>query len=559
MVNSGTNIHSWAYTITLMLLAASIPLSKYTMSITEFMLLGLWIWSGFSFSVSYRFFKIGGFFTGIVHLVGYAMSLIYNNLIDKFTLFFRNGPALVFTLIYLVHIIGLIYTSDLNYAVKDLRVKVPLLLLPVVISTMEKVGSKRFRSLMVIYSLSVLVSTIISAFVFLTNKYVDIREISPFISPIRLGLNVSFAFFTMVYFVFHEKKFKPWQTAGFIAMAIWFLVFLFLLEAVTSIVIILIVGIGYLFWRLLNTMVPWQKLVFFILAISLPATFFLHVRNIIVDITTAPEIEFSKLDKHTARGNPYFHDTLDLQIEDGRYVGLYLSYEELKTAWNKRSNIDYHGKTAEGQLINTTLIRYLTSKDLRKDAAGVNALTGEDVHMIEQGLANFNYVNSPGLRTRLLKMIKGYEVYRLTGNPSGSSLMQRLEYLRASFNIINNSFFTGVGTGDLEDAFNDQFTDMNSALESQYKYHAHNQFLGIFVAFGLFGFVVFIIGMIYPAIALSGFKDYYFSIFFFTMMISMLSDDTLETQAGVTLFAFFYSLLLFGRKKGDNMPAGVQV
>jgi len=37
----------------------------------------------------------------------------------------------------------------------------------------------------------------------------------------------------------------------------------------------------------------------------------------------------------------------------------------------------------------------------------------------------------------------------------------------------------------------------------------------------------------------------------------MFSDDTLETQAGVTLFAFFYSLLLFGRKHGDNMPAGV--
>ena len=41
------------------------------------------------------------------------------------------------------------------------------------------------------------------------------------------------------------------------------------------------------------------------------------------------------------------------------------------------------------------------------------------------------------------------------------------------------------------------------------------------------------------------------------MIISMFSDDTLETQAGVTLFAYFYTLLLFGRKKGDNMPAEV--
>ena len=154
-------------------------------------------------------------------------------------------------------------------------------------------------------------------------------------------------------------------------------------------------------------------------------------------------------------------------------------------------------------------------------------------------------------------MIKGYEVYKQTGNPSGSSLMQRLEYMRASLNIIKDNLMFGVGTGDLEDAFNEQFTDMNSALESQYRYHAHNQFLGICVALGLVGFVLFIVGLFYPPIVLSGFKDYYFGIFFIIMVISMFSDDTLETQAGVTLFAFFYSLLLFGRKKGDKMPAKV--
>lgn len=557
MVNSGTNIHSWAYAITLMLLAASIPLSKYTMSITEFMLLGLWIWSGFSFSIGYRFYKLGGFFTGTIQLMGYMLSLAYNNLIDKFILFYRNKPALVFTLIYFVHILGLLYTSDLNYAVKDLRIKLPLLLLPLIISTMKPIKSRRFRLIMIIYSLAVLISTVISAFDFLTNQYMDIREISAFISPIRLGLNVSFAFFIMVYFIFHERKFTSWQTIGFIVMAVWFLAFLFLLEAVTSIVIILFVSIGYLIWRLFNSMFLWQKFILFIIAIAIPIMFFLHVRNIILDATTPPNIEFSKLDKNTAMGNSYVHDTLNLQIEDGKFIGLYLCYEELKSEWNKRSKVDYHAKTAEGHLINSTLIRYLTSKDLRKDAKGVKALTDEDVYMIEQGMANYNYVNSPGLRVRILKMIKGYEVYQQTGNPSGSSLMQRLEYIKASLNIIKDNLLIGVGTGDLEDAFNKQFNDMNSALESQYRYHAHNQFLGICVALGIIGFIIFIVGLIYPAIALSGFKDYYFAIFFLIMIISMFSDDTLETQAGVTLFAFFYSLLLFGRKKGDSMPAKV--
>ena len=137
-------------------------------------------------------------------------------------------------------------------------------------------------------------------------------------------------------------------------------------------------------------------------------------------------------------------------MEDGKYVGLYINYEEMKTEWNKRSSIDYNGRTAEGQFISTTLVRYLTSKDLRKDALGVRSLTDHDITMIEQGSANYSYIHSPGLKTRILKMIKGYEVFRLTGNPSGSSMMQRIEYLRASINIIKNNFIFGVGTGDLE-------------------------------------------------------------------------------------------------------------
>jgi O-antigen ligase/polysaccharide polymerase Wzy-like membrane protein len=552
MVNSGTNIHRLAYTITLMLLAASIPLSKFTMSVTEFMLLGLWIWSGFSFSVSYRFYKLGGFFTGTFHLIGYVVSLASGNLVEKFKLFFRNKPAMIFALIYLVHIVGLFYTNDFGYAFKDLRVKLPLILLPVVIATMGKISSWEIRSILVVYSLAVLVSTAISAFVFLTNQYVDIRDISPFISPIRLGLNVSFAFFIMVYFIFHEQKFKPGQIVGFTIMAFWFLGFLFLLESVTSIIIIIIVGICYLFIRFFRSMFLWQKTIILIVAVVVPIIFIWHIKNIISDATTAPIIEFSELEKYTAQGNSYFHDTIDLQIEDGRYIGLYLCYEELKNEWNKRSKIDYHGKTEEGQLINTTLIRYLTSKDLRKDAAGVGKLGEEDIRMIEKGLANFNYVHKPGLKTRILKMIKGYEVYEKTGNPSGSSMMQRIEYLRASFRIINENFIFGVGTGDLECAFNDQFNNMNSALETRYRYHAHNQFLGIFVAFGVIGFLIFIVGLFYPAFKLNGFNDYYFGTFILIMIISMFSDDTLETQAGVTLFAFFYSLLLFGRNQNDH-------
>ena len=121
MVKSSVNIHSWSYYIVLMLIAASLPLSKFTMSITEFLLLALWFWSGFSFKIAFRFFKIGGFFSGIYHLFAYLIKLLIRNFTDKFELFFRNKPAVIFTSLFFIHILGLINTSDFDYALKDLR------------------------------------------------------------------------------------------------------------------------------------------------------------------------------------------------------------------------------------------------------------------------------------------------------------------------------------------------------------------------------------------------------------------------------------------------------
>jgi O-antigen ligase len=143
----------------------------------------------------------------------------------------------------------------------------------------------------------------------------------------------------------------------------------------------------------------------------------------------------------------------------------------------------------------------------------------------------------------------GYEVFKKTGDPSGSSVMQRLEYLKASIKLIKKHFWTGVGTGDIEDVLYDQYEEMNSELKAEFMFHAHNQFLTFFITFGIFGFIWFIVALIYPPILQGRFSDYFFATFFIIMVWSMLSDDTLDTQAGVTLFAFFTTFLMFGKEK----------
>ena len=151
MLRSSINIHKRTYLAALILIAVSIPLSKFMMSIGEFLLLALWLWSGFSFRIAYRFINIGGYFKGFFKLTGYMIELAYRNIIEKFSLFFSNKAAVVLWSIYLMHLAGLFYTTDFDYAVKDLRVKLPLLMFPVILSTMDKISYRELRLLLQFY------------------------------------------------------------------------------------------------------------------------------------------------------------------------------------------------------------------------------------------------------------------------------------------------------------------------------------------------------------------------------------------------------------------------
>ena len=547
MLRSNINIHERAYLASLILIAVSIPLSKFMMSIGEFTLLAFWIWAGFSFRIAYRFFKIGGFFKGLFSFLGYLAELAYRNFTEKFALFFRNKPAMVLWSIYLMHIAGILWTTDTDYAIKDLRVKLPMLMFPVILSTMRRISYKEFRVLLIFYTAAVFAGSLISFGLILKGDFTDIRDIAPFVGSIRFGLNISFAFCILIYFIIFDARFKVWHRAGFTVVAAWFLIFLVLMESMTSLSIIVVIAMIFLLIRMMKTRNVSLRITFALAIIAIPVVIFLYIRNVVVEATTPPDIDFGMLDTHTAQGNVYWHDTVTRGVEDGRYVGLYICQTELEESWNARSDQNFKSKTYGGHEIKETLIRYLTSKNLRKDAEGVNALTEQDIQMIENGVANYHYVHNPGLRVRILKIIKGYEVYKKTGDPSGSSVMQRIEYSRGSLKLIAQNFWFGVGTGDIEDALIRTYKAMNSELRSEYMFHAHNQYFAIFITFGVFGFIWFIIALIYPPFVLRRFGDYFFLTFFLIITLSMLSDDTLETQAGATLFAFFYTFLLFGR------------
>jgi len=94
---------------------------------------------------------------------------------------------------------------------------------------------------------------------------------------------------------------------------------------------------------------------------------------------------------------------------------------------------------------------------------------------------------------------------------------------------------------------------MNSKLSPDQRWRSHNQFMSICIGFGIFGLIWFLFAILYPVFVTKRYDDYFLFIFLIIAMISMLTDDTIESQMGVTFFAFFYCFFLFARKEKESI------
>ena len=176
-------------------------------------------------------------------------------------------------------------------------------------------------------------------------------------------------------------------------------------------------------------------------------------------------------------------------------------------------------------------------------------MTEHEIRLIENGMANSRFDNISEIRKRIYKIIWEIKIYNMGGNSSGHSVVQRLEYWKASVHLIKTHFWFGVGTGDMNKVFKNYYEEINSDLSEDVRWRSHNQFLSIFVGFGIIGFIWFIVFLLYPPIKTGRMFDYYYFMFFIISILSMLSEDTIESQAGVTFFVYFSCLFLFAKEK----------
>jgi hypothetical protein len=271
-----------------------------------------------------------------------------------------------------------------------------------------------------------------------------------------------------------------------------------------------------------------------------------YTGNVVRNFYAIKDPDYRNVEHFTKLGNEYSFDVSSKFKENGHYIYWFVCENELKEIWNTRSNYEFYGKNDRGFLISETLLRYMTSKGLKKDANDFLKLSDRDIRNVELGMGNYIY-DAPvfAIYPRIYETVWEIDRYILTGDPNNQSLSQRIEYTKAALYIIKRNFWFGIGTGNFKDAYQNAYINMGSKLNEENYGMTHNQYLSYWIKFGLFGLIFILFALFFTAHKKRLFKNGLFVLFFMYMLIANLGDTNWETHLGLSLFVFFFSLFLW--------------
>lgn len=502
--------HKNIFLFGLVLLAVGIPLSRFLVSVAQLVLLANWLLEG--------------------------------NFRNKWTSLRSSKIFWAFTAIYFFYLAGTLWSTDLSYATKDLRVKLPMLWLPLLFFTTPPLSRKNYHIILHLFVGGVLIASGWSMIIYLGFTPIvihDIRDISRFESHIRFSLMIVLAILYLFFVAI--KKNTRYKPLYFLAL-IWLLCFLLLLQSLTGLVICGLVAFFSLSWTFVSGK-PWSiKIGFTFIILTGTTWLFYLVKDEWKKFYEIKPIVRVEMPLVTKSGRDYYHNYESWTSENGNRVWMYIQKEELQQEWNRKSGIKYDSLDHKGNPIQYTLIRYLASRGLTRDSAGVNQLNDTDIRNIENGEPNCLYAGKQGLRSRIHELIWEIDQARLQQDPTGHSLAMRLEFWKTGWHIIQQHPLMGVGTGDVDTAYKQQYKKDNSPLQERWRLRSHNQFIAVTIALGVCGLLIFLLWLAAPFLSKRN-KSVFFVLFLLIQFFSFFNEDTLETQAGVTFCVFFTQFL----------------
>ncbi len=435
-----------------------------------------------------------------------------------------------------LHLIGLIWSNDIKYAMHDLLIKLPLLSVP--LAFVARPISERKSIHFILYALLFsLLFTSIANFGFYFQwfgykHYSDFRQLSLFGSHIRYGILIVLGAATCIYFLL--KSNTIFLKIMWLLIFSWFSFYTFYSQVLSGAISLILVIIIFIFYFLNH----YSKLLTISFGLLIVSVFIVFVSFLIP--STPTKIDYSTLPKKTIEGNDYANNLNLTDTEDNKRIYISVCEYELQREWTKLSKMPYYKPDKINQPLNYTLMRYLTSKNLSKDAVGMKKLTKTDIVNIENGIASINQLKM-GVIGRL------YSVKHEINNnydPNGHSLLQRFEYWKTAGHIIQQNWLIGVGNGDVQNTFDYQYEKDKSLLLPKFRVRAHNMYLTVWISFGIVGLLIFILFITsYFRQAIKN-NEILAVMFISIAIVTFMIEDTIETQLGVCIFSLFVGLFI---------------
>lgn len=521
MVLNTSTLHRFgrmAWLVGALMIAVSMALSNFGMSLGQFILLG-------------------GF-------------LLAEDLRERLRRTIRHPLFLLPAGLYAIHLAGMWNTENLEFGMHDLRVKLPLLLLPALFVGAPRGMTQRYPLLLQAVIAGTLLATCYGFFAALRGNiaWSEYREFSPFISHIRLSLLIVFSICVLAEGIRNQQSIIVQLLTGILVL--WFLAYLVLLGSLTGLAILGLLVLLVLIRTVFISRNQPLRISAAALAVTCLACAAFTVHQVFIAPLKPGLPDTSILQVQTPRGYPYSHDLNRVDMEQGRYVWVNYSEVEIDSAWKRRSDVLLWKPDAAGNIRLATLLRYLTWMGYSKDADGIGKLTATDVRNIERGFATPEHASSrTRIGLRLRELAREVRIYELTGWANGHTFAQRMEYRKAALDIIRRHPLNGVGTGDLPAAYAVAYDRIGSSLFPELRLRAHNQYLSLAVANGIPATLFLIAWLIWFGLRMLRHRHFSGMAFIIIVACSFLTEDTLETQAGITFFCFLYSLTGFAERK----------
>lgn len=421
-------------------------------------------------------------------------------------------------------LIGNIWSDNLYDALKQTEKSLPFLIVPLYLLSLPLQSTKNIKLYAHIYILSLLTAVGIGFFNIITIENPDMRTVMPFCSHIRFALHLTLAIsFIILYCVRNKSKLQTPQILVLLFIALLFEFYMLITSSLTGVIIslfiVLIVLPLYFLFTKRNKKLLIGLLVGLMSLILLITSCFLYYVNDYFE----PKQGEKKENLVIENGNYIFEDVDYAQMQEG--VKKYLNESE-----------DAVCKSREGEYLYVDIaIRYLNSKGYEKNLNGWSKLSQNDLENIKNGIPNYVYAEKIPLKARLYSTFYEIEAFNKEGKVKGSSLIQKFELWKHSLTVIKQNFLIGVGTGDVPRELKKQLQENSSSL-AETNMRPHNQYFSIVFSYGILGLLIWFVFLFYPMFRQSLNTNPYYLVFLIIMLISFVSEDTLDNQAGIMMF-----------------------